>query len=359
MRKAEIIQLSKSNHEEFLSVIKSPTSPVRAVERAKIVLMASEGQENKVIAVTLGVHRDKVARWRKRYLDFGISGLWKDAQGRGRKPKYTKNEVESVVKKTIKNVPRGRTHWSRSSMAKYSDMSDSTIGRIWKRYGLKPHLYKTFMVSNDKNFAEKLEDVVGLYLNPPENAIVFSCDERSQRQALDRTQTCLRMDMNYTDTMTHDYKRNGTTSLFAALNTRTGQVIGTCKERHTHKEWIAFLKLIDRETPKEKDVHVICDNYATHKHSKVKSWLKFHKRFHVHFTPTSASWLNMVERFFRDLTENAIRRGVFPSVKNLKDAIQEYLDSHNENPKPFIWTKSANDILEKVKRARKKLDMLH
>ena len=243
-------------------------------------------------------------------------------------------------------------------MAEHCEMSESTVGRIWKRYGLKPHLHRTFKVSNDKNFVEKLEDIVGLYLNPPENAIVFSCDEKSQIQALDRTQTCLPMDMNYTETMTHDYKRNGTTSLFAALNIANGEVMGTCKQKHTHEQWLQFLKLIKRKNPKDKDIHIICDNYATHKHPKVKEWLEKNKRFHMHFTPTSASWLNMVERFFRDLTENAVRRGVFSSVKDLEKCIQEYLDAHNENPKPFIWTKSASDILEKVTRARAKLDKM-
>jgi transposase len=358
MRKAVSIMLADEDREVLASVINSKKSPVRSVERARIVMMASEGHENQSIAKALGISCNKAARWRYRYAQIGSDSLWNDAKGRGRKPTYSKEDVESVVKTTIENVPEGRTHWSRSSMAEFSEMSESTVGRIWARYGLKPHLHKTFKVSNDKNFAEKLEDVVGLYLNPPDNAIVFSCDEKSQIQALDRTQTCLPMDMNYTDTMTHDYKRNGTTSLFAALNTATGQVIGTCKEKHTHKQWIEFLKLIEKQVPKEKDIHIICDNYATHKHPKVKSWLKYHKRVSVHFTPTSASWLNMVERFFRDLTENAIKRGVFPSVKFLKEAIHEYLESHNKNPKPFIWTASANDILEKVTRARKKLDKL-
>jgi transposase len=358
MKKAVNIVLDEDQRDKLLNVIKSPTSPQRSVERAKIVLMASEGHENNQIASVLGVHRDKVSRWRNRFVEIGLGGLWKDAGGRGRKPKFSKSEVDNLVKTTIENVPKGRTYWSRSSMADYCEMSESTIGRIWKRFGLKPHLHKTFKVSNDKNFSEKLEDVVGLYINPPENAIVFSCDEKSQIQALDRTQTCLPMDMNYTESMTHDYKRNGTTSLFAALNTATGEVIGTCKEKHTHKEWIEFLKLVEKQVPKEKEIHIICDNYVTHKHPKVKSWLRYHKRVTVHFTPTSASWLNMVERFFRDITENAIKRGVFPSVKYLKEAIHEYLDSHNENPKPFIWTATASDILEKVTRARRKLDML-
>ena len=358
MRKAVEVKVSELDLEKLLSVIKSPTSPARSIERARIVLMASEGQENKNISSTLGIHREKVARWRKRFVDFGIEALWKDADGRGRKPIYTSEDVEAVVKTTVENIPQGRTHWSRSSMAEHCEMSESTVGRIWKRYGLKPHLHRTFKVSNDKNFVEKLEDIVGLYLNPPENAIVFSCDEKSQIQALDRTQTCLPMDMNYTETMTHDYKRNGTTSLFAALNIANGEVIGTCKQKHTHEQWLQFLKLITRKNPKDKDIHIICDYYATHKHPKVKEWLEKNKRFHMHFTPTSASWLNMVERFFRDLTENAVRRGVFSSVKDLEKCIQEYLDAHNENPKPFIWTKSASDILEKVTRARAKLDKM-
>ena len=243
-------------------------------------------------------------------------------------------------------------------MASASGLSDSTVGRIWKAHGLKPHLSRTFKLSNDKHFAEKLEAIVGLYLNPPEHAVVFSCDEKSQIQALDRTQPGLPLKKGRAATMTHDYKRNGTTSLFAALNIATGKVIGTCLKKHRHQEWIRFLNLVKAAAPAERQVHVICDNYATHKHAKVQAWQKRNPCFHFHFTPTSASWLNMVERFFRDLTTNRIRCGVFHSEEDLIAAIDEYLAVHNANPKPLIWTARAADILEKVKRARAKLDKL-
>ena len=241
-------------------------------------------------------------------------------------------------------------------MAAELGISPASVRRIWKRHGLKPHLVRTFKVSNDPHFAEKLEDIVGLYLNPPENALVFSADEKSQIQALDRTQPGLPIKKGRAGTMTHDYKRNGTTTLFAALCTLTGHVISTCMPRHRHQEWIKFLTLIDREVPTDLEVHLICDNYATHNHEKVQRWLNRHPRFHVHFTPTSASWLNMVERFLRDLTDKRIRRGVFRNVQELIDAIDEYIFHHNDDPKPFIWTKKASDILAKVMRARATLD---
>ena len=243
-------------------------------------------------------------------------------------------------------------------MARHSDVSPATVGRIWRVHGLKPHLVRTFKLSNDPHFAEKLDDIVGLYLNPPEHALVLSLDEKSQIQALDRTQPGLPLKKGRNQTMTHDFKRNGTTTLFAALNTLDGSVMGTCMPRHTHKEWLRFLRLIERQTPKDKQLHLILDNYATHKHTAVKRWLKRHKRIHIHFTPTSASWLNMVERFFRDLTDKRIRRGVFRSVSELNAAIDDYLAVHNQHPKPFIWTAKASDILEKVKRGRAALHKL-
>jgi transposase len=243
-------------------------------------------------------------------------------------------------------------------MASETGLSPSSIGRIWAANGLKPHLIRTFKLSNDKQFVEKLEDIVGLYLSPPEHAIVLSCDEKSQIQALDRTQPSLPLWKGRCGTMTHDYKRNGTTSLFAAMNILDGTIIGTCMERHRHQEWIKFLNLVKQSVPEDRDVHLICDNYATHKHPKVKKWLDHNKRFHVHFTPTSASWLNMVERFFRDITCNRLKRGIFRSVEELVQAIMGYLANHNESPKPFIWTATAQDILEKVKRGRATLNKL-
>jgi transposase len=257
-----------------------------------------------------------------------------------------------IIQKTTQEKPVGRTHWSTRSLAKVMGLSPSTIGRVWRRHGLKPHLSRTFKVSRDPKFLQKLNDIIALYVNPPEHALVFSVDEKSQIQALDRTQPGLPLVPGRAGTMTHDYKRNGTTTLFTALNTLDGTVIGTCMPQHRHQEWLKFLRLIDRETPKDKEIHLIADNYATHKHPEVQAWLERHPRFTMHFTPTSASWLNMVERFFRDLTQNRLRRGVFRSVGDLMTAIAEYLVQHNQDPKPYIWTKSASDILEKVTRAQ-------
>ena len=243
-------------------------------------------------------------------------------------------------------------------MAAATGLSDSTVGRIWREHGLKPHRVETFKLSNDPRFVEKLTDVVGLYLDPPEHAVVLSCDEKSQIQALDRTQPSLPLKPGRCGTMTHDYQRNGTTSLFAAMNVLDGSVISQCHPRHRHQEWLKFLKLIESQTPRDREVHLVCDNYATHKHPKVQAWAAKHRRFVFHFTPTGASWLNMVERFFRDLSEKALKRGTFYNVDDLIGAIDEYINRHNENPKPFIWTASANDILAKVKRARKVLNKL-
>jgi transposase len=256
---------------------------------------------------------------------------------------------------TLHQSPPDATHWSRALMAKATGLSDSTIGRIWREHGLKPHLVRTFKISNDKHFVERLEDVVGLYLSPPEHAIVLSCDEKSQIQALDRTQPGLPMKKGRGMTMTHDYKRNGTTTLFAALNVADGSVIGTCMERHRHQEWIKFLTLIKQSVAADKQIHIICDNYATHKHPKVIRWLARNTRFHVHFTPTSASWSNMVERFFRDVSEHSLRRGVFKSVDAVVQTLQRHIARHNDDPKPFIWTATASDILAKVNRAKAKL----
>lgn len=242
-------------------------------------------------------------------------------------------------------------------MAQAAGLSEKSVRRIWHKHGLKPHLFRTFKVSNDPEFAEKLEAIVGLYLNPPEHAIVLCADEKSQIQALDRTQPGLPIKKGRCGTMTHDYKRNGTATLFAAMNTLDGTVISMCDDRHRHQEWLKFLRVIDEVTPRDQEIHLIADNYATHKHPKVQKWLARHRRFHIYFTPTSSSWLNMVERFFRDLTQNQLRRGIFRDVEDLVVAIGEYIDKHNDNPKPFVWTAKATDILEKIKRARKVLDI--
>ena len=321
--------------------------------------MAAESNENIEIARVLNITRQKVARWRLRYIEDGLKGIEKDAPRPGRKLKYGKSVIDEVVRKTLDEKPADGTHWSRSTMAKVTGLSDSTIGRIWKENGLKPHLTAKFKMSNDPDFIEKLEDIVGLYLSPPEHAIVLSCDEKSQIQALDRTQPGLPLIKGRCGTMTHDYTRHGTTSLFAAMNIADGKIISTCMKQHRHQEWLKFLNKVKNEVPDGKEVHIICDNYATHKHAKVKAWQKRNKLFHFHFTPTSASWLNMIERFFRDITENRLKRGVFRSVEELTKAIEDYIEHHNEKPKPFIWTATATDILEKVKRGRMKLNKLH
>ena len=356
MRVAPAVVIDDSQRETLKQWARSRTLSARQVERAKVVLLAAEGKTDLEIAVNLRITNKKAARWRKRFLKVGLPGLEKDASRPGRKPSIATAVKIELVRKTTESSPVNATHWSTRTMAAEMGVSEATVRRIWRANGLKPHLVETFKLSKDKKFAEKLETIVGLYLNPPEHALVLCVDEKSQIQALDRTQPGLPLKKGRGATMTHDYKRNGTATLFAALNTFDGTVIGMCQERHRHQEWLKFLRVIDELTPAEKQLHLIADNYATHKHAKVQRWLKRHPRFHLYFTPTSASWLNMVERFFRDLTQNRLRRGVFRDVEELIMAIEGYIDRHNENPKPFIWTAKANDILEKVKRARKALN---
>lgn len=355
MRVAPAVRLSSEARGELQKLLRRRTTPLRVVERCRIVLLAAEGLENKQISAQLHVAPRMAALWRGRFLALGVEGLLRDAQRSGRKPTINSQTIAAVIAKTTQGKPEVATHWSRSSMARAVGISESSVGRIWRQHGLKPHRIESFKVSNDPNFADKLEDIVGLYLCPPEHALVLSVDEKSQIQALDRTQPGLPMKKGRAQTLTHDYKRNGTTTLFAALNTATGEVYGLCQQRHRHQEWLKFLRLIDQTIPIQKQVHIICDNYATHKHPSVQRWLAKRKRFHVHFTPTSASWLNMIERFFRDLTVNRIRRGVFLDLEQLIMAIGDYIDHHNQNPKPFIWTAKAKDILQKVSRARSSL----
>lgn len=355
MRSAPRVVLSKEERETLEKLSKGRRTSVRLVERAKIVLRSADGLQNKEIASELGVTRRTVARWRNRFVRQGLAGIEKDAPRPGRHRSISAAVVEEIVRKTTQERPVGGTHWSTRTLAKVVGVSEATVRRIWKRHGLKPHLSKSFKLSNDPDFAAKLDDIIGLYVSPPEHALVFSVDEKSQIQALERTQPGLALKAGHRATMTHDYKRHGTTTLFAALNTLDGTLIGTCMPKHRHQEWLQFLELIDRQTPGDKQIHLIADNYATHKHPNVQVWLAEHPRFHVHFTPTSASWLNMVERFFRDLTQKRLRRGVFKSLSDLISAIEGYLAQHNQKPKPFIWTKSASDILEKVKRAREAL----
>lgn len=353
MRKAVPIVLDDAQRATLEVLTCSRRTSVRLAERAAIVLHAADGLQDKQIAAQMGIPRQKAARWRKRYVKLGLPGIEKDAPRPGRKRSIDEQARAAVVKKTLREKPEGQTHWSRATMAQATGLSDSTIGRIWAEHGLKPHLSETFKLSNDPDFVEKLEDIVGLYLSPPEHAIVLSCDEKSQIQALDRTQPGLPLKKGRCGTMTHDYKRNGITSLFAAMNIADGTIISDCLPRHRHQEWLKFLKVIKAQVPGDKTVHLICDNYATHKHPKVQAWAERNSRFIFHFTPTGASWLNMIERFFRDLTDKAIRRGSFYHVDDLIGAITEYVNAHNQNPKPFIWTATAKDILAKVKRARR------
>ena len=358
MRRATPIDLTPEEHRELSKLARGRCVEVRLQQRARMILLAAEGLQNAVIATKVRATRQTVGLWRKRYAKHRLKGIEKDAPRSGRIPSISPEKRRDVVRMTIEQKPEGQTHWSRSTMAKASGLSESTVGRIWKAHGLKPHLHKTFKVSNDPKFEEKLRDVVGLYLYPPEHALVFSCDEKSQIQALERTQRTLPFKPGRCGTMTHDYKRHGTTSLFAALNVADGTVINEFYGRHRHQEWIKFLNLIKKQTPGDREVHLICDNYATHKHEAVQRWQKRNPRFHFHFTPTSASWLNMVERFFRDLDQKALKRGSFVNVDDLTAAIQEYINAYNQDPTPFVWTASANDILEKVKRARATLDKL-
>jgi len=315
-----------------------------------MILLASEGLDNHEIATRLAQDVGKVGRWRRRYAKSGLPGIEKDKARPGRIKPVPAGTRSRIIELTLNSKPAGATHWSRETMAREVGVSPSTVGRIWADAGLKPHLAKTFKLSNDRRFEEKLEDIVGLYLSPPEHAIVLSCDEKSQIQALDRTQPGLPLTFGKPSTRTHDYKRHGTTSLFAALDVATGKVIGQLKRRHRSVEFLQFLKAIDAAVPGEQDIHLIMDNYGTHKTDAIKRWLAARPRFHVHFTPTSASWLNQVERWFSTLTERALRRGVFRSVAELEKAIHDYIAATNADPKPFRWNKTADDILASIQR---------
>ena len=356
MRRAIEIELTAEERSTLVKWSRGKRTQARVVERAKIVLAAADGKQNKQIAKELGVSQPTVGKWRNRFAEQRLAGIEKDLPRGGRKPHVRSKFEAEIIRRTTQELPPNATQWSVRTMAKAIGVSKATVQRIWRDHGLKPHLIKTFKVSNDKHFAEKLIDVVGLYLNPPERALVFSCDEKSQIQALDRTQKSLPMFPGRKKTLTHDYKRNGTTTLFAAIEMAEGKIIAECMNRHRHQEWLRFLKKIDSETPPDLDLHLIVDNYCTHKHAKVKAWLKRHPRFHIHFIPTSSSWLNVIERWFGKITQDRIRNGVFRSVEELVEAIMSYVDAHNADPKTFAWTKSAEEILEKTKRARAALN---
>lgn len=330
--------------------------PARLVMRAKIVLLAADGLQNKEIGVKVNTDQQTVTRWRTRFAENGLAGIEKDAPRGGRRSTRRDQLARTIIERTTRTKPKNATHWSVRTMARELGISESMVARVWRANGLKPHLSRPFKLSNDAHFAEKLTDIVGLYLNPPEHAMVFCADEKSQIQALDRTQPSLPMYKGRCGTYTHDYKRNGTTTLFAALDMAEGRLIGTCMSRHRHQEWLRFLKLIDTQTPPDMDLHLIADNYQTHKHPRVQKWLQRHPRFHMHFTPTSSSWANMVERWFREITQKRIRRGTFKSVAELETAIMDYIEQHNENPKAFVWSAKVEHILAKVRRARAVLD---
>ena len=360
MRVATQITLSDSDKKILEKNTRSRAVSIRLCERSKVVLLSAEGLENKAIAEKLNIPPNKVGKWRNRFAEGGIESISKEKpRGANHGGKDTLKQArlrQRIIAKTTREKPDNATHWSTRTMAEALNTTHSFVHRVWQSVGLKPHLEKTFKVSNDPQFEEKLCDVVGLYLNPPENAVVFCIDEKTSIQALDRTQPGLPLKKGRCGTVTHDYKRNGTSTLFAALDVATGTVTGECYQKHTHKEFLKFLKKVEGQTDKDKDLHIIVDNYSTHKHEKVRNWLKRNKRVTLHFTPTSSSWLNLVERFFGVLTEHQLKRGVFTSVDELEQKIIAYIDNNNKNPKPFVWTKSAEEILAKVSRARATLD---
>lgn len=339
--------------------VRAKTTPQRVVLRSRICLLAAEGISNNKIARELGTSRPTVLLWRERFIKQGPQGLSEDAPHGPSQKRLENQKVRNIIEATLHTKPKGATHWSTRMMAKDQGVSHTTVARIWDAHGLQPHRVKTFKLSKDKRFVEKLTDVVGVYLNPPDKAVILCVDEKSQVQALDRTQPGLPMKKGRCGTMTHDYKRNGTTCLFAALNVLEGKVIGTCYPRHRNVEFLKFLRKIDRETPRGLDLHLILDNYGTHNHPNVKKWLGKHTRFHLHFTPTSSSWLNLIERWFGEITRKRIRRGVFHSVPDLIAAIEEFIKINNENPKPFVWTKRVDQILEKIGHCKAIIETLH
>jgi transposase len=358
-RVAETIVLSEKEQITINEWAKSKKMPLRVVQRARIIQMAAANHENQEIAATLDISHPTVQLWRERFLALRVAGLEKDAPRPGRIPRIRHKKVLAIVNATLHTTPSDATHWSTRSMAKTQGVSNATVQRIWKEHNLKPHLVKTFKLSRDKRFVEKLYDVVGLYLNPPDKAIVLCVDEKSQIQALERTQPLLPMRPGIPVRQTHDYTRHGTTTLFAALNMLDGTVIGACMPRHRHQEFIRFLQTIDTKTPLDLDLHLVVDNYGTHKHPRVQRWLKRHPRFHLHFIPTSSSWVNMVERWFVEISRKRIRRGSFRNVKELITVIKQYIESHNQNPKVFVWTASVESIMNKIAITKDLLETLH
>jgi transposase len=348
MRLATPIALSVEEREELTRWSHGRSTPHRLVLRSRIILKAAEGMQNQDIARALGTHPDTVSLWRRRFHALRLDGIRKDAPRPGRMPRIPQEVVDSILRKTLNEKPRGATHWSTRTMAKAVGVSRETVRRVWVDHRLKPHLVRRFKLSRDPRFAEKVRDVVGLYLDPPEKAAVLSVDEKTQIQALDRTQTILPIRPGLPEGRSYDYRRNGTIDLFAALDTLTGTVVTEFHRRHRHQEFLVFLRTLDERVPPELDVHLILDNLSVHKHERVQRWFKRNPRFHVHFVPTGSSWMNMVERWFSELTQKRIRRGTFHNVPELIKAIREFLAVYHENPRPFVWTAKADDILRKV-----------
>ena len=355
----ETLSMTMEQKRTLEAWVRAGTTPQRMVLRSRICLLAADGRSNNAIAKELDTSRPTVLLWRNRFNEQGLLGLSEDASHGQSVQRLEITKVRTIVETTLHTTPPGATQWSTRTMAKKLKVSHMSVARIWNAHGLQPHRIKTFKLSKDKRFVEKLTDVVGVYLNPPDKALVLCVDEKSQIQALDRTQPGLPMKKGRCGTMTHDYKRNGTTCLFAALNVLDGTVIGTCYPLHRNEEFLKFLRKIDRETPRRQDLHLILDNYGTHNHPNVKTWLQQHPRFRLHFTPTSSSWLNLIERWFGEITRKRIRRGVFKSVPELVAAIREFIRLNNQNPKPFIWTKKVDEILEKVNHCKANTVTLH
>jgi transposase len=357
-RTMPLLTLSPSDRAQIQQWLAAHGTPQQVVLRGRIVLAAASGQSDSDIARLLEINRKTVILWRTRFTEQGLTSLWEVAPGRGRKPTYGTKKIKAIVDATLQTKPKGMTHWSCRLMAESQGVSKSTVNNIWRSHQLKPHRVKSFKLSRDPRFLEKLTDVVGLYLNPPQQAMVLCVDEKSQIQALDRTQPGLPLKKGRGGTMTHDYKRHGTTTLFAALDVLQGRVIGQCYERHRHQEFLKFLRRLDQEFPGTTPLHLVMDNYGTHTHPKVQAWLKRHPRFRPHFVPTSSSWLNLIERWFGELTSKRVRRGSFESVEDLQNAITEFLAVWNEKPRPFVWTATVESIQQKLARCRQTLEQI-
>ena len=356
---APVVTLSEPEGAQLQQWVRAHSTPQQVALRSRILLLAAEGKANLAIAAELKINRHTPALWRRRFIQEGLDAVWEVQAGRGRKAQFPPAKVAAMIEATLQTKPKGATHWSCRTLARSQQVSKNTINRLWQEHNLKPHLSRTFKLSRDPKFLEKKTYVVGLYLNPPDKTLVLCVDEKSQIQALDRTQPGLPLKKGRCGTFTHDYVRHGTTTLFAALEILEGKVIGQCYPRHRHQEFIKFLRCLDQEFPDEAlKLHLVVDNYGTHKHPKVQAWLTRHPRFVLHFIPTSSSWLNQVERWFGELTQKAVRRGVFVSVADLIKAIAEFLAAWNEAPRPFVWTATVAKIMEKIDRARNQLDQI-